>query len=312
LTIANSLPWMDGEDLLRAGAWGSRGWTFQERFRSQRALLIGDDGMIFNCTHTYSPEDEHCSHTITKNKRMIARGNWIFFTGQDKRCVPYLTNLEPFDNYSMYVFEYTRQSLTYQADVLTAFLGILQHLQIKLLCQFIHGLPEGEFDAALLWSPVGPSIRRCDPETKQPLFPSWSWLGWVGPAAYPWSLERDTFMSTATSPLRWQDAGVANNRVSSGLGEASESHFSGVEAQEAIDTDDGSWFTSDDFCLPPSPTKATLLSNFRKKGARTTSVSLDSSIVAVNCARSGSPNTKSTGPAGSNRVGNMSYPTHTA
>jgi hypothetical protein len=55
--------------------------------------------------------------------------------------------------------------------------------------QFIHGIPEGELDAALLWSPIGSSVRRCDPQTGEFLFPSWSWLGWIGHAAYPWAME---------------------------------------------------------------------------------------------------------------------------
>jgi hypothetical protein len=288
LTIANSLPWMEEVDLLRAGAWGSRGWTYQERFRSQRGVFIGDDGMIINCYHTYSPEDEHCFHTTSRNEDMMATGDIPFFTGQDKRCVPYLKgDRKPFDLYSMYVFEYTQRNLTYQADAQAAFLGVLQSLLSDFGSQFIHGLPEAEIDAALLWSPVGFNTRRCDPVTKNPLFPSWSWLGWVGPVAYPWTLERDTFMSTVTSPLKWQDATIAKIRTAS-YGPKFRHLYEGLEEQDTmfsyligldryskfrelhrklekeIDAHDGSWFTSDDLCFPPSPTRATLIRKIRK------------------------------------------------
>lgn len=265
LRVANSLPFMEQEDLLGAGAWGSRGWTFQERFRSQRGVFIGDNGVIINCSHTYSPEDEHCSHPITRDDGVIARGRMTFFTGQDKRCVPYITDWEPFDSYAMHVFQYTRRKFTYQVDAYSAFLGVLQSLQYELGHHFIHGLPEFELDAALLWSPVGSSIRRCNLVTKQPLFPSWSWLGWVGSCAYPWTLERDTFISAMTSPLQWQDAAIADNRVASNHAGASQVRHPSMGSQEVKDEDDGCWFTSDDLGLPPSATRASILRILSKR-----------------------------------------------
>jgi hypothetical protein len=41
------------------------------------------------------------------------------------------------------------------------------------------------------------------------LFPSWSWLGWVGHAAWPWQMERDALISTVNSTLAWKDAAAA-------------------------------------------------------------------------------------------------------
>jgi hypothetical protein len=55
LMVVNLLPWMEEPEL--NGAWSRRAWTFQERALSQRHLLVGD-GVIFNCLHTYSPEDD--------------------------------------------------------------------------------------------------------------------------------------------------------------------------------------------------------------------------------------------------------------
>jgi hypothetical protein len=39
LTIANALPWMEEEDLLRAGAWGSRGWTFPREVQGAKGAV---------------------------------------------------------------------------------------------------------------------------------------------------------------------------------------------------------------------------------------------------------------------------------
>jgi Heterokaryon incompatibility protein (HET) len=265
LTMANALPWMEEEDLLEAGAWGSRGWTFQERFSSQRGLFIGDNGMIINCAHTYSPEDENCTHPYSPGDEPAETGNRMFFAGQHKGCVPYIQSEETFDIFSLLVAEYTRRSLTYQTDALSAFLGVSQTLERRFPTKMIHGLPEAELDAAILWSPLGSNSRRRHPITKEPLFPSWSWLGWVGPVAYPWTLERDTFMTIVNSPLKWQDAVVAHNRIASCKGMPTVFDARDLAIGQEAGTDDDGWFTSDDLCLPNSPTRAALLRILRKK-----------------------------------------------
>jgi hypothetical protein len=256
LTIVNSLPWMEEEDLLRYGAWGSRAWTFQERFRTQRGLFIGDNGMIINCMHVYSPEDEHCSHSLTRNEQMLATGDMVFFAGQDKRCEPYLKKSRTnFDSFAQYVYEYSQRKLTYQSDALPAFLGVLSTLQDWFQSDFLYGIPEVEFDAGLLWSPLGSSFRRSD-------FPSWSWLGWIGNAAYPWTHERDTFISTETSPLRWLDAAVTerNQRTRKVMINGRVCYpQSGPMALCESSVTDAAWFTSDDLCLPASPERERLL-----------------------------------------------------
>ena len=264
LTIANSLPFMEEDDLLTCGAWGSRAWTFQERFRAQRGLFIGDDGMIINCWHVFSPEDEHCWHTLTRDERFLATGQMNFFAGQDKRCVPYLgMKRTRFDYFAQYIYEYTQRKLTHQSDALPAFLGVLSSLKSRHQSEFPHGIPEVEFDAGLLWTPLGSSVRR-------PMYPSWSWLGWNGTAAYPWTHERDTFFSTETLPLKWLDANVAEEArheiPQAMIDEGNERHSRGgyLELKETKQID-AAWFTSDDLCLPASTNKEMLLRYWRKQ-----------------------------------------------
>ncbi len=115
LSIANSLPWIDDHGLLMAGAWGSRAWTFQERFNAQRSLFLSDYGAIFNYKHTYSSGDEHCSHPRIGEGRDIATGDMVSSAGQDKRCEPYLKSVRTgSDDYARYVCEYTQRKMTYQ------------------------------------------------------------------------------------------------------------------------------------------------------------------------------------------------------
>ena len=266
LTIANSLPWMEQEDLLRSGAWGSRAWTFQERFRCQRGLFIGEHGMIINCMHVYSPEDEHCWHTLRRNESMLAAGQMEFFTGQDKRCEPYIMEHTNFDSFALYVYGYSRRKLTFESDVLLAFFGILSHLQNARQHGFANGIPEDEFDAGLLWSCLGPSVRRVDPKNQKPLFPSWSWLGWIGTVAYPWTHERDTFMSIENSPLRWLNAktamqnqhDIAQQYLNRDTGEIRHFQSCARRLKQNQDTN-AAWFTSDDLRLPDSSERTDLL-----------------------------------------------------
>jgi hypothetical protein len=239
LMVTNLLPWMEETEL--NGAWSRRAWTFQERALSQRHLLVGD-GVIFNCWHTYSSEDEHCRHALEKEPpgSTIPSGNVIFYSGLSKSCKAYLAyeHRTPFDLYAQLISEYTQRHLTFQSDAARAFQGILSWIERSHETQFIHGLPETELDAALLWSPTGSCTRRWDEDGIAFVFPSWSWLGWIGHAAYPWSLEREYFMSTVHSPLIWQNANSSQPTPA--------------------------WFTSEDLCLPRSEARERLLAHFGK------------------------------------------------
>ena len=143
-----------------------------------------------------------------------------------------------FNLYAELISDYTRRVLTFQSDAAKDFKRVLAWLDRDHQAQVIHGLLETELDAALLWSPTGSCIRRWDKHSAAFLFPSWSWLGWIGHAAYPWSIEREYFMSTVHSPLIWQDA---NSLQPTPV-----------------------WFTSEDLCLPRSKTRGRVLADLRK------------------------------------------------
>ena len=104
------------------------------------------------------------------------------------------------------VSEYTQRVLTFPSDIGRAFLGIERKLESFFRDSFVYGLPGTEFDAALLWTPIGRSKRREDLGPGMSSFPSWSWQGWEGHAAYPWAIEREYSISTDESPPEWKSA----------------------------------------------------------------------------------------------------------
>ncbi|KAF2457619.1 hypothetical protein BDY21DRAFT_344350 [Lineolata rhizophorae] len=85
-----------------------------------------------------------------------------------------------FEQYTNLVEEYTMRQMSYQTDILDAFTGVLNSLRNSFRGAFVFGLPITELDAALIWEPDGRLERRTHPENGEPIFPSWSWAGWIG------------------------------------------------------------------------------------------------------------------------------------
>jgi hypothetical protein len=129
----------------------------------------------------------------------------IFFNTEHDLIVSKRGVLANFDLYAYILSDYTLRDLTFQGDAEAALHGILKRLEGYFRGRFIHGLPSTEFENALLWCPIGRHERRIDHETGRPFFPSWSWLGWTGHAAYPWAVERAFPSSSVNSPLQWLD-----------------------------------------------------------------------------------------------------------
>ncbi len=207
--------------------------------------------MIINCLHTYGPEDQHCMHELQRSTRddLIADGSTIFYSGPNKSCIPYLRNeTTSFDMYAILVSEYSQRQLTFQSDAERACSAVFSYLANHLNCKLQHGMPDTEFDAALLWSPIGSSVRRIDPTSGKPQFPSWSWLGWEGHAAWPWQADRDTFCTTLNTPIMWRNA-LFN--------EPSEDPNAEPRIKE--------WFAPEELCLPPSPHRDAILVALQKK-----------------------------------------------
>ena len=81
-----------------------------------------------------------------------------------------------------WVESYTKRKLSYPTDILHAFSGILRALQERFEGRILSGLPAAVLDITLLWVPMQTLSRRQSSPTL--IFPSWSWVGWIGPVRY--------------------------------------------------------------------------------------------------------------------------------
>lgn len=169
MILANELPQL--EDVIEQSYWNTRGWTFQEKQLCSKHLIFCSTHVLFECNRTVFKEDSGLRDHAT----FAAGAHRIRAERQPIRA-----------SYRRAVVEYTKRNLTNESDALNAFQGIASLLQPAFKGDFLFGLPETELDVALLWQPDSHVRRRVNPETKAPLFPSWSWVGWIGPVTYTW------------------------------------------------------------------------------------------------------------------------------
>jgi len=157
--------------------WNSRAWTLQERLLSPRVLLVGKQRCFFSCQH---------------RQDVFIESDDVVESGLDRKFMPkvfedYAPMMMPssgrvnISSYRRVVEAYTSRQLSFASDMLNAFEGIATGFRPLFRSDFVFGLPRSELDSQLLWQPSGPSTRRRDPVSGKPLFPSWTWAGWVGP-----------------------------------------------------------------------------------------------------------------------------------
>lgn len=142
--------------------WSTRGWTYQEGLLSRHLLVFTETQIVFQCQ-----QDSHGS-----GSGLVARSEDIFYR----------------------IDEYKGRYLTYPADSLRAFLGVLRAFEkLSPPAEHLWGVPfvSGTtmfFRAGwcvlqpaqgLLWKSQSRGLRRIRG------IPSWSWAGWDGWAAQP-------------------------------------------------------------------------------------------------------------------------------
>ncbi len=165
------------KDAIKKSVWNSRAWTFRERLLSLRVLFVGKERCFFSC--------QHRQDAFIESDDVIESGlHRKFMPKVFKDHAPMMMPSSGSVNVSSYrrvVEAYTSRQLTLASNMLNAFEGIATGFRPLFRSDFIFGLPRSKLDSQLLWQPSGPSIRRRDPGSGQPLFPSWTWAGWVGP-----------------------------------------------------------------------------------------------------------------------------------
>ena len=170
ILLANEL--LPLEDIVRQSYWNTRGWTYQEKELCKRYLIFCETHVLFQCNRTVYKEDSGLrNHAIGGGRALRIRG--------ERQPI--------WNSYRRAVAEYTKRTLSYDSDVVNAFQGIASLLQPAFKGEFLFGLPETELDVALLWQLTSLIRRRVDPETRAPLFPSWSWAGWIGEVTHLWT-----------------------------------------------------------------------------------------------------------------------------
>ncbi|CAG8960339.1 hypothetical protein HYFRA_00012413 [Hymenoscyphus fraxineus] len=152
--------------------WHSRGWTFQESFFSRRRLFFGENQIVYDCAEATEVES--------------------FVSNQKLKVIPqWRSDILPIDIFDL-VDAYSKRNLTFPADALNAFEGILNafnarepsvkaHWGIPVLPNGYDNRPnfQGSRIASLLcglcWSHHHNALVH-----RREGFPSWSWTGWEG------------------------------------------------------------------------------------------------------------------------------------
>jgi hypothetical protein len=182
--ILPSLPTM-----LKKVVWNTRAWTYQESTLSKRLLVVTKPQIFFTCRHGYT----YCEDNWLEIRppSLVARTGQVFRSGTERA--------NNFNIYADAVAEYTRRQMTFHQDGLNAIWGVLNRFGTWFRSDFLSGLPLTELDQALLWYPSGNITRRKD-QSGRYLFPSWSWVGWVGPCRY--------LSELALSCIQWRTTDV--------------------------------------------------------------------------------------------------------
>ncbi|KAI0383356.1 heterokaryon incompatibility protein-domain-containing protein [Hypomontagnella monticulosa] len=182
----------DNHSSVGATTWNTRGWTYQERLLSRRCLFSLPGGSVsFQCAKAVWGEDYRAEtpHLVRYAPMMDISLNrdWMNPGSSSERSLPTVRvkKTSYLQEYSRLVEEYTRRRMTYAGDRLLGLDGVLDVFRKEFGLQFIQGLPVTIVHMALLWQPRD-RLKRVpkDEKTGLPLFPSWSWGGWIGQIGY--------------------------------------------------------------------------------------------------------------------------------
>ncbi|KAK8093452.1 HET-domain-containing protein [Apiospora hydei] len=168
---------------VKESVWVTRGWTLQESFLSRRRVIFTESEAAFLCNCSHAAESWRVPYTLpAANLLSIAPFEALtpkaFFSYDS--TVRYKARAEML---KAMLEQYTARKLTYQSDALNACTGVFRLLETgeeKFICGLLTTIysPRAattNFTMWLAWYHKNPSRRR-------PGFPSWSFLGWDGPA----------------------------------------------------------------------------------------------------------------------------------
>ncbi len=173
--------------------WSTRAWTYQEHILSRRLLVITEYQAYLSCGHSTFSEDVGGRQDTSGGFGLV--GGHYHHAGKEDNYILYKTFVENF----------TQRNITYANDLLNAFAGISRILEHRFRSTLCFGIPQTALDFLLLWQPDQYQQRRTlkVEGVSYPIFPSWSWAGWIGKVAYTF-----TFPFKNNSPrLMWENGG---------------------------------------------------------------------------------------------------------
>jgi hypothetical protein len=171
------------EDCIQESTWATRAWTLQEGLLAKRRLVFTPQQIFFECQEMQVAETVAVPLEIIHKLHVTSRLQGGYFHAMANHHILYHRLVFIFRNY-------TRRSLSYPADRINAFQGILNSM--KPTMSHVWGLPVsadqdrmGSFISSLGWEHDQTWFREYKEQVKQsPEFPSWSWAAWGGPQDY--------------------------------------------------------------------------------------------------------------------------------
>ncbi|KAJ8114487.1 hypothetical protein OPT61_g3647 [Boeremia exigua] len=154
---------------LSENVWSTRAWTFQEHVFSRRLLYMDKLANWICYSATWNEAWSLPPATVLDEDQRVDQH------GKGEKL--YTVDWPSFAEYAKMVEQYNSRQLSYDSDILNAFLGIMAQMCEGFPAGFHGGLPEFYFTIGLLWQP-GEGLRPRFPSTR--CAPSWSWLGWSG------------------------------------------------------------------------------------------------------------------------------------
>jgi Heterokaryon incompatibility protein (HET) len=159
---------------IEASRWHTRGWTFQECLLSRRCLYFSECYVYFQCGRRDKVLSEcgvngpvrrkddwdswdtpgEAPGAKTLNNPLSGLQQELADLGPDAR------RAKIFTVYSRLVEKYTLRKLSYDSDIINAFLGTFTVLNEFFHSDILCGLPASALDLALLWAPAGRLPRR--------------------------------------------------------------------------------------------------------------------------------------------------------
>lgn len=193
---------------IRSSAWFQRAWTFQEGLLSRRSLVFTENQVYYECAGTTFQEAIEYGPGSTHG---LDDGSGVFSPWRGKvlgstDLETFATKDASFHQVQRLVEQFTARRLSFDADSLNAFLGVLRYFETNHDVYHIWGIPfvvhptmvshhPRHADAYLVdglcwrhvhscWGDKGPEPGADGGERRRPRrragFPSWSWAGWEG------------------------------------------------------------------------------------------------------------------------------------